>query len=471
MTVARTLVEKVWDAHALPTKSADGSLIYVDMHLIHEASSAQAFDGLARAGRIVRRPELTLAVEDHNVPTDSLVVNDPISRLQLETLRHNCSVHGIELFGLGDRRQGIVHVAAPERGYVLPGMTVVCGDSHTSTLGAFGALAFGIGTSDVEQVLATQTVEFDRPRSMAVEFTGFASRSVAAKDLALAALAKIGANGAQGYGIEFRGPVVEQMSMEGRMTLCNMSIEMGARTGVVAPDEVTFRYLKGRPHSPVGQLWRQAQRYWETLVSDADAVFDRVTAIDASTLVPHVTWGTNPGQAVPVDGVVPDPSCLLSPETRVAAERALAYMELEPGVAINAIEIDTVFVGSCTNGRIEDLQMVADVLRGHSVAPGVRMLVVPGSMDVRAQAEALGLDRVFLEAGAEWRLPGCSMCPGMNPDRISAPRRCVSTSNRNYEGRQGPGARTHLASPATAAASAVLGRIASADELAVCEVR
>jgi 3-isopropylmalate/(R)-2-methylmalate dehydratase large subunit len=468
---AKTLVEKIWDAHAVHGDAADSDLVYVDLHLIHEASSAQAFDGLRIAGRAVRRPELTLAVEDHNVPTDSFVISDPLSQLQVSALRQNCERNGIELFRLGDRRQGIVHVAAPERGYVLPGMTVVCGDSHTTTLGAFGALAFGVGTSDVEHVLATQTVTFDRPPTMVVEFTGTPPDAVTPKDLALALLAEIGANGAQGYAIEYRGQAIDRMSMEGRMTICNMSIEAGARAGLVAPDEVTFDYLDGRPHAPAGESWHRAQSYWRTLRSDDGAVFDRVVTIDASTLKSYVSWGTNPGQAVRVDGFVPDPVSLGSPAAQAAAERALAYMGLEPGIAVNSIEVDTVFVGSCTNGRIEDLQAVAEVLRGRRIAQGVRMLIVPGSMAVRAQAESRGLHHVFVEAGAEWRLAGCSMCPGMNPDRIAAPQRCVSTSNRNYEGRQGPGARTHLASPATAAASAVLGRIAAPDELPPVGVR
>ncbi|GAA3454875.1 3-isopropylmalate dehydratase large subunit [Dactylosporangium matsuzakiense] len=462
---ATTLVEKLWDSHALRADTVDADLVYVDLHLIHEASSPQAFDGLRLAGRAVRRPELTLAVEDHNVPTDSLTIADPISRLQISTLRSNCAAAGIELFTLGDRRQGIVHVTVPERGYVQPGMTIVCGDSHTSTLGAFGALAFGVGTSDVEHVLATQTVAFDRPRSMAVEFTGVPPAGVTPKDLALALIARIGANGANGHAIEYRGPVVERMSMEGRMTLCNMSIEAGARAGLVAPDEVTAGYLRGRPHAPTGDAWDRARRHWDGLRTDPLAVFDRIVMIDTSGLQPYVTWGTNPGQAVRVDDRVPDPAAFDTPAARAAAERALAYMGLEPGTAMTDIAIDTVFVGSCTNGRIEDLRAVAEVLRERRVASGVRMLVVPGSMQVRAQAEEEGLDRVFTAAGAQWRLSGCSMCPGMNPDRIGAPSRCVSTSNRNYEGRQGPGARTHLASPATAAASAVLGRIAAPGEL------
>ncbi|GAB1815578.1 3-isopropylmalate dehydratase large subunit [Mycobacterium sp. MUNTM1] len=470
MTAPRTVAEKIWEAHALTRAMDRDSLIYVDMHLVHEASSAQAFDGLVRAGRQVRRPHLTLAVEDHNVPTDTIQITDPVSELQLETLRANCRAHNIELYGLGNPRQGIVHVTAPEQGCVLPGMTVVCGDSHTSTLGALGALAFGIGTTDVEQVLATQTASFDRPRTMAIEFLGTPSTWVTAKDLALAALANIGANGARGYAVEFRGPAVTEMSVEARMTLCNMSIEMGARAGIVAPDEVTYQYLEGRAHAPAGQQWKHAMRYWQTLTSDPGATFERVVTIDTTTLQPHVTWGTNPGQALPIGATVPNPSQLETLEQRSAAERALKYMGLEPDTALNSIPIDTVFIGSCTNGRLTDLQTAAAVLRGRVVAPGVRMLVVPGSMEVRAQAEALGLDQVFIQAGAQWRLPGCSMCPGMNPDRIAAPHRCVSTSNRNYENRQGPGARTHLASPATAAASAVLGRIGAASELLAAKV-
>jgi 3-isopropylmalate/(R)-2-methylmalate dehydratase large subunit len=455
----RTLAQKIWDAHAVATTAADSDLIYIDLHLIHEVSSPQAFDGLRQARRPVRRPELTLAVEDHNVPTDTHEIADPQALAQVTKLRENCDSHGIELYRLGDSRQGIVHVTAPEHGYVQPGMTVVCGDSHTSTLGAFGALAFGIGTSEVEHVLATQTLPFARPRTIAVEFTGAPPAEVTPKDLALALLATIGANGAQGHTIEYRGRAVELMSMEGRMTLCNMSIEAGARAGLIAPDEITVAYVKNTPRAPRGSALDRAVAYWETLRSDPDATYDRVVTIDTTALKPYVTWGTNPGQAITIDQAVPDPDSLSTPAQRTAAHRALTYMGLEPGTPINAIEIDTVFVGSCTNGRIEDLKAAAEILRGRTVAPGVRMLVVPGSMQVRHQAESLGLHHVFTKAGAQWRLPGCSMCPGMNPDHITAPHRALSTTNRNYEGRQGPGARTHLASPAIAAATAVTGRI------------
>ena len=456
---ARTLAEKIWDAHAVATTTAEPDLIYIDLHLIHEVSSPQAFDGLRQARRPVRRPELTLAVEDHNVPTDTHEITDPQALLQVTTLRANCRDHGIELFQLGDPRQGIVHVTAPEHGYIQPGMTVVCGDSHTSTLGAFGALAFGIGTSEVEHVLATQTLPFPRPRTLAVEFTGTPPDDVTPKDLALSLIAAIGANGAQRHTIEYRGHAVEAMSMEGRMTLCNMSIEAGARAGLIAPDQTTVDYLKNTPNAPQGGAWERAIAYWDTLHTDPGADYDRAVTIDTTRLKPYVTWGTNPGQATAIDQAVPDPDALATPVQRAAAHRALSYMGLEPGTRMDAIEIDTVFLGSCTNGRLEDLKAAAEVLRGRTVAPGVRMLVVPGSMQVRHQAETLGLHHIFSGAGAEWRLPGCSMCPGMNSDHIAAPHRALSTTNRNYEGRQGPGARTHLASPAVAAATAGTGRI------------
>ncbi|WJY37093.1 3-isopropylmalate dehydratase large subunit [Streptomyces sp. P9-2B-2] len=459
MATGRTLIEKVWESHVVQHSPDEPDLLYIDLHLIHEASSPQAFDGLRLAGRTVRRPDLTLAVEDHNVPTDSLFILDRMGKQQVETLRQNCVAHGIELFRLGDRRQGIVHVVAPEHGFVRPGMSVVCGDSHTSTHGAFGALAFGIGTSDVEHVLATQTLPLPRPRTMAVEFTGVLPADVTPKDLILALIARIGANGAHGHVIEYRGRPIEQMSMEGRMTVCNMSVEAGARAGMVAPNQVTYQYLRGRPGMPEGTAWDEAVAYWETLRTDENAVFDSVVRIDVSALTPFVTWGTNPGQAVPIGGRVPAPESFADNQRRAAAQRALDYMGLSSGTAMDSIEIDTVFIGSCTNGRIEDLKSAAGVLRGRKVAPGVRMLVVPGSTDVREQAEAQGLHRIFTEAGAEWRLSGCSMCLGMNADRLTGPTRCVSTSNRNYEGRQGPQARTHLASPAVAAATAVTGRL------------
>jgi len=455
----RTLVEKIWDAHAVGAVAAEPDLIYIDLHLIHEVSSPQAFDGLRQAHRPVRRPELTLAVEDHNTPTDTHEITDPQALAQVTALRDNCHEHGIELYRLGHLRQGIVHVTAPEHGYIQPGMTVVCGDSHTSTLGAFGALAFGIGTSEVEHVLATQTLPFPRPRAIAVEFTGTPPPEVTPKDLALALLATIGANGAQGHTLEYRGTAIENMTMEGRMTLCNMSIEAGARSGLIAPDRTTINYLQNTPHAPHGPALQQALTHWQTLHTDPDATYTRTITIDTTTLKPYVTWGTNPGQAITIDQTVPHPDTLPTPAQQAAARRALTYMGLEPGTAINTIEIDTVFLGSCTNGRLEDLQAAANILKGHTLAPGLRMLVVPGSMRVRQQAENLGLHHIFTNAGAQWRLPGCSMCPGMNPDRITAPHRALSTTNRNYEGRQGPGARTHLASPATAAATAITGKI------------
>jgi 3-isopropylmalate/(R)-2-methylmalate dehydratase large subunit len=469
MTGPKTLVEKVWDAHVVQREPGGPDLLYIDLHLIHEGSSPQAFDGLRLTGRPVRRPDLTLALEDHNVPTNSLVIADPMGRQQVETLRRNCAEHDIELFRLGDSRQGIVHVVAPEQGFVHPGMSVTCGDSHTSTHGAFGALAFGVGTSDVEHVLATQTLALSRPRTLAVEFTGERPAGVLAKDLILALIAHIGANGAHGHIIEYRGRPVEEISMEGRMTMCNMSIEAGARAGMVGPDEVTYAYLKGRPGAPKGAEWDEAVAYWETLRTDPDATFDRTVTIDVSTLTPFVTWGTNPGQAVPVGEPVPDPSRFTDRQERAAAERALEYMALEPGTRTDSIEIDTVFLGSCTNARIEDLRSAANVLRGRKVAAGVRMLVVPGSMDVRKHAEAEGLHEVFLAAGAEWRMSGCSMCLGMNADKLTGAQRCASTSNRNYEGRQGPRARTHLVSPAVAAATAVTGRLTAPSYLSGAE--
>jgi 3-isopropylmalate/(R)-2-methylmalate dehydratase large subunit len=463
----RTLIEKVWQDHLVHREPGEPDLLYIDLHLVHEASSPQAFDGLRLAGRRARRPELTLALEDHNVPTRSLVLADRMGAEQVATLRRNCAEQGIELFRLGDSRQGIVHVVAPERGFVHPGMSVICGDSHTSTHGAFGALAFGVGTSDVEHVLATQTLPLAPPRTMAVELVGDLPGDVEPKDLILALIAQIGANGAHGHIIEYRGEAIGRISMEGRMTMCNMSIEAGARAGMIAPDQTTYDYLAGRPGAPSGPQWDEALAYWRTLPTDPGAGFDRSVTLAVSALTPYVTWGTNPGQAVPVGDVVPDPAALRDEQHRAAAERALAYMDLVPGTRMDTIDIDVVFVGSCTNGRIEDLRSAAAVLRDHKVAPGVQMLVVPGSMAVRQQAEAEGLHDVFLAAGAEWRLSGCSMCLGMNADRLTGAKRCASTSNRNYEGRQGPGARTHLVSPAVAAATAVTGRLAAPSSLGV----
>ncbi|OQO89830.1 3-isopropylmalate dehydratase large subunit [Saccharomonospora piscinae] len=464
MSGGLTLPEKLWRSHVISGAGDGSDLLYVDLHLVHEATSSQAFDGIRDTSRTVRRPDLTLAVEDHNVPTDSLTIRDPVSNMQVGMLRRNCTDHGIRLFQHGRPQQGIVHVVGPEIGAVQPGMTVLCGDSHTSTHGAFGALAFGIGTSDVEHVLATQTLEISPFRTMLVEFVGEPPVGVTAKDLALAMIAQVGTSGGQGHVIEYRGPAVSALSMEGRMTLCNMSVEAGARAGMIAPDEVTLAYLEGREHTPTGQAWSDAVEYWRTLRSDDDAVFDRVVTVDTDGLAPFVTWGTNPSESVPLTGVVPDPESLPD-ETRAAALRSLEYMGLKPGTAMRELDIDVVFLGSCTNGRIEDLRAAAEVLRGRQLAPGVEMLVVPGSMAVRQQAEEEGLAEVFRAAGALWRLAGCSMCLGMNADRLRGPKRCASTSNRNYQGRQGPDARTHLVSPAVAAATAVRGRLTAPHEL------
>ncbi len=467
MPAARTLSEKVWDDHVVRSAEGEPDLLYIDLHLVHEVTSPQAFDGLRLSGRAVRRPDLTIATEDHNVPTVDLdrPIADPVSRTQVETLRRNCAQFGIRLHPMGDSEQGIVHVIGPQLGLTQPGTTVVCGDSHTSTHGAFGALAFGIGTSEVEHVLATQTLPQARPRTMAVTVDGRLSHDVTAKDLALALIAQVGTGGGQGHVVEYRGPAVAAMSMEARMTLCNMSIEWGAKAGLVAPDETTFDYLAGRPHAPQGARWESALAHWQSLVTDADAGFDREVCLDASAVAPFVTWGTNPGQGVPLSGTVPDPASFADPATRAAAERALGYMDLAPGTAMRDIRVDTVFLGSCTNGRIEDLRAAASVLRGRRVRGGVRMLVVPGSVRVRLQAEAEGLDEVFLAAGAEWRGAGCSMCLGMNPDQLAPGERSASTSNRNFEGRQGKGGRTHLVSPYVAAATAISGHLAAPFDL------
>lgn len=465
MTGGLTLAEKLWESHAVRGGVDQPELLYVDLHLVHEATSSQAFDGIRAASRRVRRPDLTLAVEDHNVPTDSLTIRDPVSSMQVGMLRRNCADHGIRLFRHGRPQQGIVHVVGPEIGAVQPGMTVLCGDSHTSTHGAFGALAFGIGTSDVEHVLATQTLEISPFRTMLVEFVGKPPAGVEAKDMALAMIAQIGTNGGQGHVIEYRGAAVNALSMEGRMTLCNMSVEAGARAGLIAPDETTLAYLEGREYAPSGRAWSDAVEYWKTLRSDDDAVFDRVVTVDVGDLTPFVTWGTNPSEAVPLSGVVPDPEEMTAPDRAVAARRSLDYMGLTAGTPMRGLDIDVVFVGSCTNGRIEDLRAAAEVLRGRRIAPGVEMLVVPGSMTVREQAEQEGIAEVFRQAGAQWRLAGCSMCLGMNPDRLHGQKRCASTSNRNYQGRQGPTARTHLVSPAVAAATAVRGRLATPDDV------
>ena len=463
--MSATLAEKVWDAHVVRRNPGEPDLLYVDLHLVHEVTSPQAFAGLRLAGRRVRRPDLTVATEDHNVPTDTVEITDPVSREQVETLRRNCADFGVPLYPMGHAGQGIVHVIGPQQGLTQPGMTIVCGDSHTSTHGAFGALAFGIGTSQVEHVLATQTLPQSRPRTMAVTVEGGLPAGSTAKDLVLAVIAQIGTNGGQGHVVEYRGAAIRALSMEGRMTVCNMSIEAGARAGLVSPDDTTLRYLRGRPHAPRDADWDAAVAYWATLASDDDATFDTEVHVDATAVTPFVTWGTNPGQGAPLDSAVPDPQSLPAGGPREAAERALAYMDLRPGTLLRQVAVDTVFVGSCTNGRIEDLRAAADVLRGRRVAAGVRALVVPGSMEVRQQAQAEGLHEVFLAAGAEWRSAGCSMCLGMNPDTLTAGERCASTSNRNFEGRQGRGGRTHLVSPAVAAATAVAGHFAAPADL------
>jgi 3-isopropylmalate/(R)-2-methylmalate dehydratase large subunit len=465
--MGRTLAEKVWDAHVVRRAEGEPDLLYIDLHLVHEVTSPQAFDGLRLAGRPGRRPDLTIATEDHNVPTLNLdrPIADPVSRTQVETLRRNCAEFGVRLHPMGDAEQGIVHVIGPQLGLTQPGMTIVCGDSHTSTHGAFGALAFGIGTSEVEHVLATQTLPLRPFRTMAITIGGTLRPGVTSKDVILAVIARIGTGGGQGYVLEYRGDAIRALSMEARMTICNMSIEAGARAGMVAPDETTFEYLRDRPHAPQGKDWDAAVEYWRTLRTDDDAVFDAEVYLDADEIEPFVTWGTNPGQGLPLSGVVPSPADFADPSARAAAERALTYMDLRPGTPLREIAVDTVFLGSCTNGRIEDLRAAAEILRGRRVADGVRMLVVPGSVRVRLQAEAEGLHEVFLAAGAEWRGAGCSMCLGMNPDQLAPGERSASTSNRNFEGRQGKGGRTHLVSPLVAAATAVTGRLSSPADL------
>ena len=465
--MGRTLAEKVWDAHLVHRADGEPDLLYIDLHLVHEVTSPQAFEGLRLAGRRVRRPDLTLATEDHNVPTVGidLPIADPVSRTQIETLRCNCEDFGLVLHRMGQSEQGIVHIIGPQLGLSQPGMTVVCGDSHTSTHGAFGALAFGVGTSEVEHVLATQTLPMRPFRMMAVTVDGQLRPGVTAKDVVLTMIATIGTGGGQGYVIEYRGEVIRALSMEARMTICNMSIEAGARAGMVAPDETTFAYLKDRRHAPQGSDWDVALEAWRELRTDDDAVFDAEVVLRAEEIEPFVTWGTNPGQGLPLSAAVPDPASLADEGARNSAERALAYMGLTPGTPLRDIAVDTVFLGSCTNGRIEDLRAAAEVIRGRTVADGVRMLVVPGSMQVRAQAEYEGLDEVFLAAGAEWRSAGCSMCLGMNPDQLAPGERSASTSNRNFEGRQGKGGRTHLVSPLVAAATAVTGRLSAPADL------
>jgi 3-isopropylmalate/(R)-2-methylmalate dehydratase large subunit len=463
---ATTLAQKVWERHVVHAAPDEPDLLYIDLHLVHEVTSPQAFDGLRLTGRTVRRPDLTVATEDHNVPTADIdqPIADPVSARQVEVLRENTAEFGIVNFPMGDPDQGIVHVIAPEQGRTLPGMTVVCGDSHTATHGAFGALAFGIGTSEVEHVLATQTLPQSRPKWMAVTVEGRAPADVTAKDIVLAIIGRIGTGGGIGHVIEYRGPAIRSLSMEGRMTLCNMSIEAGAKAGLVAPDETTFEYLKGRRHAPAGDQWDAAVADWRTLVTDDGAEFDKEVVIDATTLRPQVSWGTNPGQVAGIDDLVPSPDQFSDPTTRDTVARALEYMGLTGGTAIRDITVDTVFIGSCTNSRIEDLRAAAAVMKGRTVTVP-RVMVVPGSHAVKAQAEAEGLPEVFRAAGADWREPGCSMCLAMNPDKLAPGERSASTSNRNFEGRQGRGGRTHLVSPAVAAATAVAGHFALPEDL------
>ncbi len=465
--MSRTLSDKVWDEHVVRHAPGEPDLLFIDLHLVHEVTSPQAFDGLRLEGRTVRRPDLTIATMDHNVPTAGLhlPLEDPISAKQMDVLADNCEEFGIRCYAMGDPGQGIVHVIGPEQGLTQPGMTIVCGDSHTSTHGAFGALAFGIGTSEVEHVLATQTLPQQRPGTMAVTVEGDVRAGVTAKDIVLAIIARIGTGGGIGSVIEFRGAAIRALSVEGRMTVCNMSIEAGARAGMIAPDDTTFAYLEGKQFAPKGADWERALDAWRALVTDDDATFDKEVVIDAATLLPHVSWGTNPGHTVAIDERVPDPASYADAGAREAAQRALAYMGLRAGTPMRDIDVDTVFIGSCTNSRIEDLRAAADVVRGRKVKPGVRTLVVPGSAAVKTQAEAEGLDRVFVAAGFDWREPGCSMCLAMNPDKLAPGERCASTSNRNFEGRQGKGGRTHLVSPAVAAATAIAGHFATPEDL------
>ncbi len=468
MSKPLTLAEKLWNDHVV-VKGENGApdLLYIDLHLIHEVTSPQAFDGLRMANRDVRRKDLTIATEDHNTPTIDihLPIAEPTSRTQVQALRTNTEEFGVRIHSLGDKNQGIVHVVGPQLGLTMPGLTVVCGDSHTSTHGAFGALAMGIGTSEVEHVLATQTLPLKPFKTMAINVEGTLRPGVTAKDIILAVIAKISTGGGQGYVLEYRGSAIRSLSMEGRMTICNMSIEAGARAGMVAPDEITFEYLQGRPHAPEGADWDKAMEYWKTLKTDEGAKFDAEVFIDANTLDPFVTWGTNPGQGVSLLDSVPDPAKMDDPAERAAAERALEYMDLKPGTKMKDIAVNTVFLGSCTNARIEDLRAAAEIIKGKKKADGVRMMVVPGSQKVRLQAEEEGLDKVFKEFGAEWRFAGCSMCLGMNPDQLGPGERAASTSNRNFEGRQGKGARTHLVSPVVAAATAIRGTLSAPSDV------
>ncbi|MFO1046994.1 MAG: 3-isopropylmalate dehydratase large subunit [Geminicoccaceae bacterium] len=467
MTAPRTLFQKIWDSHLVDAQPDGTCLLYIDRHLVHEVTSPQAFEGLRMTGRKVRRPDATLAVPDHNVPTSdrSQPIADATSRLQVDTLTRNCEEFGVQLFGMHDVRQGIVHVIGPEQGFTLPGTTIVCGDSHTSTHGAFGALAFGIGTSEVEHVLATQTLVQKKPKTMRISVEGELPVGCTAKDIILAIIGKIGTAGGTGYVIEYAGPAIRGLSMEGRMTICNMSIEGGARAGLIAPDDTTIAYFKGRPMAPKGAEWELAERWWRTLPTDEGATFDEEVFLDAAAIEPQVTWGTSPQDVVPITGRVPDPRAAASDDQRRAMERSLEYMGLKAGTPMEEVKVDTVFIGSCTNGRIEDLRVVARLVEGRKVSPSVRAMIVPGSGLVKHQAEAEGLDEIFQAAGFEWREAGCSMCLGMNPDQLKPGERCASTSNRNFEGRQGKGGRTHLVSPAMAAAAALTGRLADVRKL------
>ncbi|PFG28832.1 3-isopropylmalate dehydratase large subunit [Corynebacterium renale] len=467
-----TLAEKVWRDHVVVKgEGEEPDLIYIDLQLLHEVTSPQAFDGMRMSGRKIRRPDLHLATEDHNVPTEGVIggnlldIADMTSRTQVATLRKNCEEFGIRLHPMGDVQQGIVHTVGPQTGATQPGMTIVCGDSHTSTHGAFGSIGMGIGTSEVEHVMATQTLSLKPFKTMAIEVSGELQPGVTAKDLILAIIAKIGTGGGQGHIIEYRGEAIRKLSMEARMTICNMSIEAGARAGMIAPDETTFEYLKGRELAPKGQDWDDAVAYWKTLPTDEGATFDTVVHIDGSALTPFVTWGTNPGQGLPLSANVPDPEDFTNDTDKAAATKALEYMDLKPGTPLKDIKIDTVFLGSCTNARIEDLRAAADILKGNKIHQDIRMMVVPSSTLVKQQAEEEGLDKIFIDAGADWRTAGCSMCLGMNPDQLKPGERSASTSNRNFEGRQGPGGRTHLVSPPVAAATALLGHLASPADL------
>ena len=458
--MGKTLFEKIWDRHLVASIDESTNLIFIDLHLVHEVTSPQAFDSLRLAGRKVKHPEMTLATVDHGVPTSNrlLGIKDPLSKIQIEALENNCEEFGVTLFGINDPRQGIVHVIGPEQGITQPGMTIVCGDSHTATHGAFGALAFGIGTSEVEHVLATQTLAMEKPKTMKVEVIGDVSEGVGPKDIILGIIRKIGTGGGAGHVIEYVGSVIENMSMENRMTICNMSIEGGARAGMIAPDEVTFNYLKEKNYAPKGSDWDDAIAEWENLYSDEDSVFDKVVTINAGELEPSISWGTNPSQIIFVNDTIPHPNDFDEESEKEAASRALEYMDLNPGEKISEIQLDRVFIGSCTNGRIEDLREAAEVVKGKKISEKIGAMIVPGSTLVKKQAEEEGLDKIFIEAGFDWREAGCSMCLGMNPDILSAGERCASTSNRNYEGRQGAGGRTHLVSPKMAAAAALYGK-------------